>query len=213
MIHRFTVYMLITKILCCLSTCDAVPIPSVLFALLTQDQRWEAYNLNFTSVMGKCFALWNSSVRPKSAGIISEVLNCQSNLPCVTRWNSLFDSLSLILKYNDQHNEVLSRLGLPLFRDAKFEFIEEYVTVLHPLATALDRLQSDKECFCGCMLPTLLAVEKKLERQISNVKALLTTILRLHQASLSAFKCSSTSMLRITANQPFCHWYRIHSSN
>lgn len=122
-------------------------------------------------------------------------------------------SLSLILKYNDQHNEVLSRLGLPLFRDAKFEFTEEYVTVLHPLATALDRLQSDKECFCGCMLPTLLAVEKKLERQISNVKALLTTILRLHQASLSALKRSSTSMLRITANQPFCHWYRIHSSN
>lgn len=123
-----------------------------------------AYSKLHNSTMGKCSSLWNLAGRPKSAEIIQEILNCQIRLPCVTRWNSLFDSLSLLVKHKDQLNLTMTRLGLPNFRDAEFEFLEEYVLVMQPLSTALDRLQSDKECYYGCMLPTLLAVSKKIHR-------------------------------------------------
>lgn len=119
------------------------------------------------STMGKCSALWNMAGRPKSSEIIHDVLGCQLKLPCITRWNSLYDSLTVLLKHKLQLNELMARLSLPNFKDVEFEFIQEYVTVMGPIATALDRLQSDKQCFYGCVLPTLLAVEKRLERQNS----------------------------------------------
>ena len=122
------------------------------------------YSKLHNSAMGKCSALWNMSGRPKSAEIIQGTINRQLRLPCATRWNSLFDSLSSLLENKDKLNELMSRLGLPVFREAELEFIQEYVDVMHPIALALDRLQADKSCFYGCMLPTLLAVQKKLVR-------------------------------------------------
>ena len=71
--------------------------------------------------MGKCSALWNLSGRPKSAEIIKETLNCQLRIPCATRWNSMFDSLSLLSKHKDKLNITVSRLGLPAFRDVEFD--------------------------------------------------------------------------------------------
>lgn len=116
------------------------------------------------TTMGKCSALWNAAGRPKSAEVIKNVIGCQLRLPCVTRWNSLYDSLKLLQKHRHILNDLMSQLGLPTFKEVELEFLDEYIDVLNPIATALDRLQADKQCFYGCMLPTLLAVEKRLER-------------------------------------------------
>ena len=46
--------------------------------------------LNHTA-MGKCSALWNSSKRPKTAELLSEVTKEQLKTPC---WNFMYDSLN-----------------------------------------------------------------------------------------------------------------------
>jgi len=138
------------------------------------------YSKLHNSTMSKCSSLWNLAGRPKSAEIIQEIMKCQLRLPCATRWNSLYDSLSLLVRHKDQLNLTMTQLGLPNFRDVEFEFLEEYVLVMQPLSAALDRLQSDKECYYGCMIPTLLAVEKKLHRlntiSLKHCQPLLNTV-------------------------------------
>ena len=99
--------------------------------------------------MGKASALWNKSGRPKSAEVIKEVLGCSLRLPCVTRWNSLYDAIVLLLKHRDKLNETLQRLSLPIFRPNELDFLSEYVTVLKPIACALDRLQGEEVAFYG----------------------------------------------------------------
>jgi hypothetical protein len=60
-------------------------------------------------------------------------------------------------------------LGLPKLKDTEIEFLEEYKKVLEPIAVALDRLQGDKSCFYGMLLPTLLTVKRQLTK-INNLK-------------------------------------------
>ena len=120
------------------------------------------------SLFGKCSALWNSAGRPKSSEKIEAVLGRQLKLPCVTRWNLLFDSLGVLIEHKDKLDQLMTTLHLPSFRETELEFMEEYVLVLQPIATALDRLQADKACYYGCTIPTLLAVEKKLKQLNSN---------------------------------------------
>lgn len=123
-----------------------------------------AFHRIHTGAMGKCSAIWNVSGRPKSAEIIESLLKCQLTLPCVTRWNSLYDSISLLLKHKESLHNLTKHLGLPPFRETEIEYLQEYVTVMSPIAIALDRLQGDKDCLYGVLLPTLLAVDKKLKR-------------------------------------------------
>ena len=112
------------------------------------------------SLFAKCSALWNSAGRPKSSEKIKEVLGRQLKLPCVTRWNSLFDSLGVVIEHEHKLDQLMTTLQLPSFRETELKFMEEYVQVLQPIATALDRLQADKACYYGSTIPTLLAVEK-----------------------------------------------------
>ena len=119
------------------------------------------------SIMGKCSALWNSSLKSESAETIMKVLGCQLTLPSASRWNSLHESLWDLLMKLDKLNETMNQLGLPVFSEIEFEFMEEYVNIFHPITRALDRLQNDKDCFYGCLLPTLLAVHKKLNALVT----------------------------------------------
>ncbi|KAL4148289.1 hypothetical protein QTP88_002565 [Uroleucon formosanum] len=54
------------------------------------------------SVMGKCTTLWNLSRRPKSSEIIHNILNCSLKYPCPTRWNSLYNSITQLLKQGQE---------------------------------------------------------------------------------------------------------------
>ena len=118
--------------------------------------------INHTT-MGKCSALWSAWGKPKSSDIIRTILGCQLRYPCPTRWNSLHDSIKLLLEKKDKLYDVMTKLNLPLFKDAEIKFLEEYTATLQPLATGLDRLQSEKHCFYGDLLPTLLMMLSKLK--------------------------------------------------
>lgn len=111
---------------------------------------------------GKCSALWNASGRPKSAEIIQEVLGCSLQLPAATRWNSFYDAIVLLLKNYDKLITVTIKLNLPSFTEEDFILMNEYVTIMKPIATGLDYLQRDENSHFGILLPTLLAIENKL---------------------------------------------------
>ncbi|XP_037811197.1 uncharacterized protein LOC119603282 [Lucilia sericata] len=50
----------------------------------------------------KCNALWKKGNRPKSSEIIVDIIGSTLKTPCVTRWNSLYDSTLQLL--NNESN-------------------------------------------------------------------------------------------------------------
>lgn len=102
------------------------------------------------SALGKCTALWNASRRPKSSEIIDEYLESKLLYPCPTRWNSLFDAISRLLKFSSKLNVLLEKLNInSSFKDSEIEYLKEYCVIMKPIATALDYLQGDQNCFYG----------------------------------------------------------------
>ena len=120
----------------------------------------------YNATMGKCSALWNSASRSlKSTEAIEAIVHRRLVKPCPTRWNSLYDSLLVLKKLREHLKTVCEAVGVAVFRDIELEFIDEYVEVLYPVATALDRLQGqtgDSMSFIGALIPTLLTVKRKL---------------------------------------------------
>ena len=114
------------------------------------------------AVMGKCTALWNACTRPKSAEKIRDICQCSLATPCVTRWNSLYNSITGLLEKRLVLTKVMSALQLPCLKDGDLEFLEEYRQILASIAVALDRLQGEKNCLYGELLPTLLKVNNQL---------------------------------------------------
>ena len=119
----------------------------------------------FHSSFAKTSAIWNKCNLPKSAEIIQEV--CQRSLvtPCVTRWNSMFDSLVCLLEFDvDKLKDLCKKLGVPEFKDIEVEFLQEYCKVLTPIAMAIDKFQGEKNCFYGFVIPVLKQVENQLKK-------------------------------------------------
>ena len=108
--------------------------------------------------MSKCSALWNMSGRPKSAGVIKDCIGYELKLPCITRWNSLYDSLKVLSLNKDKLPKLMMELKLPLFNINDILFLEEYLICIEPIAVALDKLQGEFGIYYGVLLPTLMFV-------------------------------------------------------
>lgn len=122
------------------------------------------------SVMGKCTALWNASRRPKSSEIIMDELGYSLIYPTSTRWNSLFDFLNHLITLRCKLNNVIKCLNLNfVLKESDYEYIEELVKVLKPIAQALDYLQAEKNCFYGQLIPTLISLKLRLD-ELKNQK-------------------------------------------
>lgn len=113
--------------------------------------------------LAKCSTLWNASGRPKSAEIIFSILGHKLSYPCVTRWNSMYDSICQIIQFQEKLPEVFESLKLKCtIKETELEYLREYIDIFGPLAAALDRLQGDG-CYYGQLLPTLFTLVKKFE--------------------------------------------------
>jgi len=111
--------------------------------------------------LSKCQKIWNKIGRStKAAESIKEICGVQLIRPCATRWNSLYDSISSILKQRPKLQDICDCLFITTFSTEEIEYLEEYEVCLAPLASALDKLQGD--CYFGILLPTLLTVLRKL---------------------------------------------------
>ncbi|XP_011868497.1 PREDICTED: uncharacterized protein LOC105562341 [Vollenhovia emeryi] len=115
--------------------------------------------------MGKCTILWNMSRRPKTSEIIVDFLILGKSLkyPTPTRWNSLFDALSDLLVHREKLNKLIPKLDSNvLFKDVELNYLEECIAVLSPIALALDRLQSENECYYGILMPNLFSLKLRM---------------------------------------------------
>ena len=80
-------------------------------------------------------------------------------VPSATKWNSFYDALKVLVTVLSEHmievNRVCRAHSLSAFTTSDKEVYSEYVTVMKPVAYALDQLQGEKHAFMGILLPTL----------------------------------------------------------
>lgn len=83
--------------------------------------------------------------------------------PCQTRWNSYFDSLNVLLSINVlKFRTFCEKMQVsPIDLDER-NFLKEYVAVMEPIATYLDLLQGEVNCFLGLVLPSITMLNKLL---------------------------------------------------
>ena len=79
--------------------------------------------------------------------------------PCLTRWNSLYDSFkvlnSLLQTKLAQINAICIANNIATFAQTDKEVINEFLVVMEPIAASLDKLQSENDAYIGILLPTL----------------------------------------------------------
>lgn len=122
--------------------------------------------------LSKMTALWNKIGRSISAAEkVKEVFGIALPTPCPTRWNSLYDCLSSILKHYkslDVASTLFSSLGIPVLTKDDLDLLIEYMHCVKPLAAILDIFQGDKDCFLGIgiVLPLLTKLKKQLNQRV-----------------------------------------------
>ncbi|KAL4135924.1 hypothetical protein QTP88_007503 [Uroleucon formosanum] len=134
-----------------------------------------------TKVLAKCQKVWNK--QNQSTGVaefIKEQFNFYLKTPVETRWNAKFDSLQQInnILKNSQGlikmNEIMDQCELGRLDSNEVQLINEYCEVMEPIASTLDFLQGEKGMYMGFFLPTIYALDKKLD-QLGKKKFIIIT--------------------------------------
>uniref|UniRef100_H3AVY0 BED-type domain-containing protein n=1 Tax=Latimeria chalumnae TaxID=7897 RepID=H3AVY0_LATCH len=126
----------------------------------------------FRSTIAKLSALWNKCKRsPQVHEVIAEKAKTQLIVPNATRWNSFYQACSKIQSIPEEVlHDICDCLNLERLREIELIFLDEYCRVMEPLACALDILQGESKCFIGFLLPTISALQKKLEAMKHSLK-------------------------------------------
>jgi len=128
-------------------------------------QNDQSYCKIYTSTFRKTTDIWNLVSRStKAADIFYEICKCHLKIPCKTRWNSYYDSIKALLNVKNKLEDVCEKLEKPKFTDSQISFLEEYIKVMEPIASALDFLQGDKYSCFGHVLPVLFQMKQQLEK-------------------------------------------------
>lgn len=114
----------------------------------------------------KLNALWVKVSRStKSSDEVGLILDTKFTIPIITRWNSTYDAVKKVVHIGkNKVNEVCAKLQIGKFSSADFSFLEEYILVMEPIATVLDVLQGEKNCYLGLVLPSLHLMKSKLSK-------------------------------------------------
>ncbi|CAM4613099.1 unnamed protein product [Leuciscus chuanchicus] len=142
------------------------------------------YNTLARPVFSKACALWNRVKRSsKASDLVEEKLKIGFVTPNNTRWNSMFLSmqrLSHIATLTPQASDLIApgdpapeydrlllhnvcdEFGLRRFSPQEIDFIHNFVSVMHPLAAALNILQGEKNTFLGYLVPTIVQLKNDL---------------------------------------------------
>ncbi len=127
------------------------------------------------SFLAKARQIWNDQDRSNiKADKIRDLYGSLFTVPCVTRWNSLYDSFRdlkvKVDKSNDNLGALMSFLGLMHFSNDEIIYLNEYLLVMEPLAVALDKIQGDKDVCLGYLLPTIVMIKRKLSKVQDDLK-------------------------------------------
>lgn len=68
------------------------------------------------NTMSKCSVQWNSSHKQNGGELKESEIHCSVKTPCITRWNSLFDSIEQqLLSFKEKLPAICEGLSIPLF--------------------------------------------------------------------------------------------------
>ncbi len=130
------------------------------------------------SLVKKCTKLWNASRRPKTAEVFEKYLKRKLPYPVTTRWNSLYDSLLVILENFSAIQIVSEHLNLKEFSKEEKAYLDAYVLCMKPIAIGLDKLQENS--YLAFLLPTLFSIRKRLlelfDHNVGMVRKLATNL-------------------------------------
>lgn len=122
-----------------------------------------SYNKISKASFKKLNSFWNLLSRSSVASDkVFDVCGCKFPVPIVTRWNSLFYAVKKVVSFKDKLVSVFDELKLIKLKLCEWSFLEEYCAVMEPLALSLDKLQGEKTCFLGYVMPTIIALRLKL---------------------------------------------------
>lgn len=159
----------------------------------------------YRSALGKCSFIWNKAHRSSAAAeLVQDIATMRVSVPCITRWSSEYTAISkLIGLAEDQLGDICTSLGCTRLNPPEMTFLREYVSVLQPLAQAIDLLQGEKKCFLGFLIPTILSLKSKMSDKLAQVTitahiatAVIEAIDRRFEAMLSSHsaKMATTTM-------------------
>lgn len=158
--------------------------------VLPPQRRYQSHNVNVVSKdfekeisgptktalissISKLHTLWvltkrSSAIKTKCV----KILGCTFMLPCATRWNSKYDAINkscqadikpkvnlLIQKLRKEFKTVRN---LQNITTSDWNNLHDYLKVMQPVANALDKLQGEKNCGQGYILPTFVAMKHRI---------------------------------------------------
>nr|XP_034963279.1 uncharacterized protein LOC118081150 isoform X1 [Zootoca vivipara] len=126
------------------------------------------FKKHFCSLLGKCSKLWS---KQRQSAITAEYIKDQCGVllrvPNKTRWSTTYDALKqlrdLLSAAPQKMDSILDFCSLQRITAPEAQVVQEYCEILAPVAQALDILQKENGMFMGYLLPTLYALDHKLE--------------------------------------------------
>lgn len=92
------------------------------------------YKKIYNSTLAKLTALWNICHRStKASDMVESICKYKVIVPCPTRWNSFYDSITRILNIKEYLPQICETLQKPKLKSSELEFLEEYRRVMEPL--------------------------------------------------------------------------------
>ncbi|KAJ6639491.1 hypothetical protein Bhyg_12237 [Pseudolycoriella hygida] len=118
-------------------------------------------------VLKKCQDLFNmQSKSSKAADLIHSFLNRYLVVPSATKWNSLYDSVTLLSTLLDDKPEemtvVMTGLSLEKISSRDHDVLKEYIKITENVADALDVLQGEVYMYQGVFSPTIHKMTQKI---------------------------------------------------
>lgn len=133
------------------------------------------------AAISKLHALWVLVGRSTDAkGICLSIAEYVLNTPCITRWNSKFDSVNQAFKLKHKINPLILELKVKIksarnlteLTTIDWGIIEDYLKICRPVACALDKLQAETNGSQGYIVPTLNSVRHHITEQTGRSRLL-----------------------------------------
>jgi hypothetical protein len=162
------------------------------------------------SALAKCGQLWNNVSRStKSSDVVEQIIGLSLRTPGETRWNATYDAIKRLMepRVRDNLTNIMDKLEMTRFQKIELDVLEEYLKIMAPIATALDKLQGESNCYIGLLMPTIQQVKKKLlmvEATVEHSGPLIDGLVRsLERRFAHLFEYNNSSQMFVVA--AMCH--------
>ncbi|CAB0032733.1 unnamed protein product, partial [Trichogramma brassicae] len=125
------------------------------------------------SLFKKCQLLWKSLKSVKKREALEHFIGKSVKKPNATRWNSLYDAFEQIVLIKDYlQTDTFVKITAHKIKltDSDLKYRNNYLSIMKPLAQAIDKLQGDEECYYGQLLPALITIEQRWIQQYRTMR-------------------------------------------